>query len=289
MEGAMLNIKRTAKLTCCMAIVLGTVAMAGQQRGTPAGGERGDLDEIRKVSTLIGTNVMDRANAKVADVRDLVLSPEGDALYIVLGHGGVGGVGETYTAAPFDALKVRHADGKWAVDIDRTAEDLKKAPTIQSENYRELTDPQWVDRAHQFFCPAGAPKDRPVEWVLLASKVRSAKVKNARNEDLGKVEDLLLDRTHRAAFAIVGRGGVLGVGEHYIPVPWSRLGLRTNPENAAITVSLEATKAQLEKAPLIKGDSYATLLAPGFADEVRRYFEPIGRGATTGGAERGRR
>src|SRR5262249_20572552 len=116
-----------------------------------------------------------------------------------------------------------------------------------------------------------------------------AKVKNARNEDLGKMEDLLLDRTHRVAFAIVGRGGVLGVGEHYIPVPWSKLGLSTNPENAAITVSLDATKAQLEKAPLIKGDTYPTLLAPGFADEVRRYFEPIARGATTGGAERGRR
>jgi sporulation protein YlmC with PRC-barrel domain len=277
MEEAMLNIRRTARLACCMAIVLGTVAMAGQQRGTPAGGERGDLDEIRKVSTLIGTNVMDRTNTKVADVRDLVLSPEGDPLYIVLGCGGVGGVGETYTAAPCDALKIRHADGKWVVDLDRTAEDLKKAPTIRSENYRELTDPQWVDRAHQFFCPADAPKDRPVEWVLLASKIRSAKLQNAQNEDMGKVEDLLLDRKHRVAFAIVGRGGVLGVGEHYIPVPWSKVGLKTNPENAAITVTLDTTKARLEKAPLIKGDTYATLLAPGFADEVRRYY-----GATTG-------
>jgi hypothetical protein len=91
------------------------------------------------------------------------------------------------------------------------------------------------------------------------------------------------------AFAIVGRGGVLGVGEHYIPVPWSKLGLSINPENSAIAVSLDATKAQLEKAPLIKGDNYATLLAPGFADEVRRFFEPIGHGTTTGGEERGRR
>jgi hypothetical protein len=204
MEGAMLNIHMTARLACFLAIVLGTVAMEAQQRDSPAGGERGDLDEIRKVSTLIGANVMDRTNTKVADVRDLILSPEGDVLYIVLGRGGLGGVGETYTAAPFGALKVGHADGKWAVDIDKTAENLKKAPTIQSENYRELTDPQWVDRAHQFFCPAGAPKDRPVEWVLLASKIRSAKVKNARNEDLGNVEDLLLDGKYRLVSRICG-------------------------------------------------------------------------------------
>jgi hypothetical protein len=162
--------------------------------------------------------------------------------------------------------------------LDRTFEDLKKAPTIQSDNYRELTDPQWIDRSHEVFCPRDAPKDRPVEWVLQASKIRSAKLKNPQNEDLGKMDDLLLDRALHVAFVIVGRGGVLGIGEQYIPVPWSKVGLGTNQETGAVTVSLDATKAQLEKAPVIKGDNYATLLAPGFADQVRRYFGAIGRG-----------
>jgi sporulation protein YlmC with PRC-barrel domain len=283
MEMAMLNTKMTAKLTCGLAIVLGSVAAAAQEQRTPAAGERGDLDEIRKVSTLIGTHVMNRANTKIAEIRDLAFSPDGAVEYAVLGHGGVGGVGETYTAAPFGALEVRHADGKWTASLDKTADDLKKAPAIQSDNDRELTDQQWIDRAHQFFCPPSAPKDRPVEWVLLASKVRSAKLKNAQNEELGKVEDVLLDRNHRAVFVVAGRGGVLGVGEHFIPVPWSKLGLSTNPESTAVTVSISATKAQLDKAPLIKGD-YATLLAHGFADEVRRYFGAIG--ATTGAERR---
>jgi hypothetical protein len=288
MEEAMLDTKTTAKLACCMALALGTAVMAAQERNTPAGGERGDLDEIRKVSTLIGTDVMNRANTKVAHLRDLVLSPAGDPRYVILGYGGVGGVGETYTAAPVAALEIRHPDGKWAVTLDRNAEDLKKAPTIQSDNYRELTDPQWIDRSHEFFCPSGTAKDRPVERVRLASKIRSAKLKNPRNEDLGKVEDLLLDRAHHAVFVVVGRGGVLGIGEHYIPVPWSKVGLNFDQETAAVTVSLDATKAQLEKAPVIKGDNYATLLAPGFSDQVRRYFGAIGRGATTGAeGERG--
>jgi hypothetical protein len=116
----------------------------------------------------------------------------------------------------------------------------------------------------------------------MATKIRGAKLKNSQNEDLGKVADLLLDRAHRANFVVVGRGGVLGVGEHYIPVPWSKLSLGSNPETAAVTASIDATNAQLEKAPIVKGDNYATLLAPGFADEVRRYFDAIGRGSTTG-------
>jgi hypothetical protein len=291
----MLDTRMTAKLACWMALALGAAAMAAQQRSTVAPGERGDLDEIRKVSTLIGAPVMNRANTRVADIRDLVLSPGGDVLYAVLGRGGVGGIGETDIAAPFDALEVRHADGKWAVNLDMTAEDLKKAPMIQSANDREFTDPQWVARVHQFFRSRGESKARPeegtgtaqrepraVEWVLLASKIREAKLKNPQNEDLGKVEDLLLDRMHRVAFLIVGRGGVLGFGEHYIPVPLSKVGLSINTENAAVMVSLDATKAQLEKAPLVKGENYATLLAPGFADEVRRYFGAIGHGAKAG-------
>ena len=117
--------------------------------------------------------------------------------------------------------------------------------------------------------------------MLLATKIRNSKLKNPQNEDLGKIEDLLLDRMHRVAFLIVGRGGALSVGEHYIPVPWSRLGINTNPENAAVTVAVDATEAQLERAPLVKGGNYATLLDRGFADEVRHYFGTIGRGATT--------
>jgi len=274
-----------------MALALGTAAMAAQQRNTAASGERGDLDAICKVSALIGTDVMNRANTKVADLRDLVLSPEGDVLYAILGFGGVAGVGETNTAAPFDALNVRFADGKWAANLNTTAEDIKNAPKIESKNYREFRDPQWITRVHQFFQTRGesgarldegtrVPQREPraVERVLLATKIRGGTLKNPQNEDLGKVEDFLLDRMYRAAFVIVGRGGALGIGEHYIPVPWSKLGFSTNPENAAVTAAIDATKDQLEKAPLVKGDNYQTMLAPGFADEVRRYFGTTGRG-----------
>ncbi len=73
--------------------------------------------------------------------------------------------------------------------------------------------------------------------------------------------------------------------QEYVPIPWSKLGLSYNRENAAVTASIDATKAQLDKAPLIKGDNYATLLAHGFADEVRRYFGTIGHNATPAAAK----
>ncbi len=296
--------KNTVKLACCGALALGTAALAAQQRSISQEGGRGDLAEIRKVSTLIGTHVVNRVkpNNRIADLRDLVLSPDGTVLYSVLGCGGLAGVGETYIVAPFDMLSVRLDDGKWSVVLDMSAEDLKKAPTIKSENYRELSDPQWIARVDQFFRRRGGasqaqpkpgtglaqPKPgtglahrehRTVKWALLATKIRAAGLKNGQNEDLGKVEDLLLDGQHRVVFVIFGTGGVVGIGENHIPVPWSKLRLAFNQENLAVTVVIDAAKVQLEKAPLIKGDDYATLLAPGFAEHVRRYFKVTGRGA----------
>jgi PRC-barrel domain len=288
----MIVTKKNARLSCVAALVFGSAALGAQQTTEP---ERGELNEICKISTLIGTQVMNRADMKIADVRDLVLAADGGVRYAVLGHGGVAGVGETYTAAPFDCLDIHHVNGKWAVNLSMSAEDLKKAPVIQSENYREFTDPQWIARVHEFFCPRAESQAQPeqgshlaqreprgIEPVLLATKIRGAKLKNAENEELGKVEDLLLNRTRHVVFAIIGRGGVLGVGETYMPVPWSKLNLSSDAKNAAVTVMINASKAHVEKAPLVKGDNYETLLAPGFAQEVRRYFQVTERGEQAG-------
>jgi hypothetical protein len=165
-----------------------------------------------------------------------------------------------------------------------TADDFKSAPMIKSVNYRELLDPPWIARVDQFVrtrrdlhhpqrtAEAAQRETRVVQNVLLATKIRSATLKNLKNQDLGKVEDLLVDRADRIAFAIIGRGGVLGIGENYIPIPWPKLEMTENRQDATVSVTVDSTKAKLETAPIVKSDNYATLLAPGFADQVREHF-----------------
>ena len=282
----MFNIKATARLAFFATFALGgTIAVRAQQPSDHPARKPGDLVAIRKVSTLVGTDVMNHTNSKIATLRDVAFSRDGAAAYAIVGCGGVAGVGESYTALPFDLLGVRNDEGKWAVNLDMTAENLKKAPIIKSENYNELLDPAWIRLVDQFVKVHGESAHHPsrtsdaierehriVDRVLLATKIRAGAFRNPQNQSLGKVEDLVLDQTDRVVFVIIGRGGVLGVGENYIPVPWSKLSLSENRANAAVSVVIDATKAQLEKAPLVKGDNYATLLAPGFPDQVREYF-----------------
>src|SRR5206468_216880 len=160
-------------------------------------------------------------------VTDLILLSDGRIDYAILGVGGVAGIGTKYTALPWSALNVKHLHGKWAVDLDMTKDALEKAPKLQDDNYKELTNPQWVERIHQFFSARGAGgstreagregrSPNAHQIVLRASKIIDAALKNSRDENLGKVEDLLLDRNSRVAFAIIGHGGVLGIGENYI-------------------------------------------------------------------------
>jgi sporulation protein YlmC with PRC-barrel domain len=256
---------------------------ASAQQTVSGSGARVDLDEIRKVSTLRKAEVLNQANEKIASVTDLILSAEGKVHYAVLSVEGVVGIGAKYTAIPLEKLDVRHVNGKWAVNLPMTKEGLEKAPMFESENYKELTNPQWVARVRNYFATHGTgtiAKDRdrttdssePLSMVLRASKILGAPLQNSRTEKLGSIEDLLLDRHSRVAFAVAGHGGVLGIGESFIPVPWSKLKLKDHPEDMTIVAHIDATKDQIEQAPLIKGDSYATLLAPGFTDQVYRYF-----------------
>lgn len=48
-------------------------------------------------------------------------------------------------------------------------------------------------------------------------------VRNDHNEDLGRIEDLVITPGNVASFAIIGVGGFLGIGERRIAIPMRQL------------------------------------------------------------------
>ena len=79
----MLDTKTTAKFTCCAAVALSIATLSAGQTTTQDTRKPGDLDRIRKVSSLIGTGVMNHSNTRIAVVRDVAFSREGPALYVL--------------------------------------------------------------------------------------------------------------------------------------------------------------------------------------------------------------
>jgi sporulation protein YlmC with PRC-barrel domain len=62
---------------------------------------------------------------------------------------------------------------------------------------------------------------RDGEWR--SSKLIGIDVYNEANEKIGAIEDLIVDKSGRVENVILGVGGFLGMGEHYVAVPMDRL------------------------------------------------------------------
>ncbi|TCU72444.1 sporulation protein YlmC with PRC-barrel domain [Bradyrhizobium sp. R2.2-H] len=55
------------------------------------------------------------------------------------------------------------------------------------------------------------------------SKMDGLKVYNEANENIGTINDLLMDKNGDIKIAVIGVGGFLGVGEHLVAVPYEKL------------------------------------------------------------------
>jgi len=67
----------------------------------------------------------------------------------------------------------------------------------------------------------GAVTHKAGEWR--ASKLVGVDVYNEANEKIGDISDVILESSGKAAKVIIGVGGFLGMGEHYVAVTYDRL------------------------------------------------------------------
>jgi sporulation protein YlmC with PRC-barrel domain len=76
--------------------------------------------------------------------------------------------------------------------------------------------------------------------------VKGTSVYNPDGDSFGAVEDIVLDKlSNNIMFAVLGTGGVLGMGEKFRPIPWSILDY--DQEKGAYVVPL--SRDILENAP----------------------------------------
>jgi len=107
-------------------------------------------------------------------------------------------------------------------------------------------------------------------------KILHATAKSKDGQSLGSVDDLLINpQTGKIDFAILGQGGVLGIGEDKVPVPWRAISAQ--PDG---TLIVNKDKAQLKSAPSIKKD-YSNLDEPNYTVTVYEFYEvPVSFGAS---------
>jgi sporulation protein YlmC with PRC-barrel domain len=80
---------------------------------------------------------------------------------------------------------------------------------------------------------------RDGEWR--SSKLIGINVYNQANEKIGAVEELIVDKSGRVENVILGVGGFLGMGEHYVAVPMDKLMWVNEPVRTSSTTTADKT------------------------------------------------
>jgi len=105
--------------------------------------------------------------------------------------------------------------------------------------------------------------------VLSASTIIGDKVVNTQGENLGKIEEIMLDaQDDRIAYAVLSFGGFLGVGEKLFAVPWNALEL--DAENKRFV--LDQSKEKLENAPGFDKNNWPNFADRSFGSEIYDYY-----------------
>lgn len=83
-------------------------------------------------------------------------------------------------------------------------------------------------------------------------------VRSSAGEDMGRIVDVIIDRSARVRAAVIDFGGFLGVGNRQIAVAWSAIRLPAEDKPGALVVDF--TRDQLRVAPTYKAGEQAVLL-----------------------------
>jgi sporulation protein YlmC with PRC-barrel domain len=105
--------------------------------------------------------------------------------------------------------------------------------------------------------------------VLSAATLCGDAVVNPNGENLGRIEELMIDLERgKVAYAVLSFGGFLGIGSKLFAVPFEALEL--DPDNKRFV--LDTPREKLEQAPGFDKDQWPDFADPSFGREVYGYY-----------------
>lgn len=167
----------------------------------------GDMDPIviSKSTTahgMIGQPVLNPQGREIAELKDIILDKDGDAILAVVSDGGVLGIGNKLAAFDYGRVVAQHKDGKVvmalsqdmidkAADFSYDRDDREKAKVIPADSYsvNDILDGELLD---------------------------------SRGKDAGAIENISFENGH-ADRVIVGFDKVMGMGGKLAALNYSTL------------------------------------------------------------------
>lgn len=239
--------------------------------------------ELRRASKIVGSHVLGSDNEKLGTIDNLAIDLDsGRTIFAVISTGGVLGVGDKLTAVPCKALKFSDLNNPVRLNITKTS--FESAPKMDKDAWNKMNDPTWRTTIYQHYSldsnwdtpldiRTGEPRERhptPATMnIVKTSEAIGMDVRNAQNESLGDLNDLVIDVNRcQVVYSVLGFGGVLGVGEKLFAVPWRSLKL----DRAEKTFVLNIDKDKLRNAPGFDRDKWPDMTDSPWSQRVYAFY-----------------
>ncbi len=222
-----------------------------------------DNPDFLSAGTIKGDKVVNITGEDLGKIEEIMIDLKSGRIgYAALSFGGFLGLGDKLFAIPWQTLKLRSHDHAFVLDIPKDV--LEKAEGFDKDNWpltrEELSrtytyygyQPYWqigvaagVPGESQRTAQMGTVASRDNPDFLSASTIKGDKVVNAAGENLGKIEELMIDlQDGRVAYAALSFGGFLGLGNKLFAIPWQALQMKLHDH----AILLDIPKDVLKKA-----------------------------------------
>jgi len=105
--------------------------------------------------------------------------------------------------------------------------------------------------------------------IVVKKSILGAKVINTAREDLGTIEDIVIDaRDNKVVYAILSFGGLLGLGDKHFAIPWEALSFDASEKVAVLSID----KDRLSNAPGFDKDNWPDLGNQTWGSQVHQHY-----------------
>jgi hypothetical protein len=114
------------------------------------------------------------------------------------------------------------------------------------------------------------PRTAKYTDIVPAKKtVIGSNVVNSQNEDLGKIEDVVLDAASgRIVYAVLSFGGFLGMGDKYFAIPWNAIHFDMSQEHAVLNID----KKLLDNASGFDKDNWPNMADATWGNRIYKHY-----------------
>lgn len=147
-------------------------------------------------------------------------------------------------------ILARHGQQEACENVLATTRSVYKiyAADMKSGDTPRADIPNWRNRA---IATAEPVSDK--DSVIRSDELLGDPVRSLQDIALGTVDDLVMSpKTGKIAYLVIGRGGIFGIDEKFIPVPWQDFKITQNVN----LLVLDTTKATLDGAPQVSRDQF---------------------------------